>query len=323
MKAIVKMKKFSILVLGALLGAALPAQAQVYRSWAAATGFTGIPVTDSRVGLGEVASARTTATSPLSGTGSAYGYSWTEVGKLHVLAEARTDSLSQLVGDDQNVAFSGRDNAASFDTTAPGFYATAAQFIVDDLVIPGVGIATVSTNMELHAILEATAATNLGSFVAESGFYIGFTVSQGGVGIGTGSLKVNRNSAGATTNTGTGLLPALGAVTPTLSTLYTTGNFTVTKGVPVKMDWFLSAYGIAFTNGGNATQGKNDMSSTFSWATSGPVFNIAGGGTVNSVQGGISNNLFGGGASAPEPASLVFLALGATLVIVHRRNLKG
>ncbi|WP_309715626.1 hypothetical protein [Armatimonas sp.] len=307
----------------ALLALALPTHAQVYKSWAAATGFSGVPVTEFHSGLGLVSSARTSATSPMGGTGIAYGYSWTEVGKLHVLAETRTDSLSLAVGSDQNVAFSGRDNTGSFDTSAPGFYATAAQFVVDDLVIPGVGAATISTNMDLHAILDTTAATALGNFTSEGGFYIGFTVSQGGAGIGTGSLKVSRNSAGVTTNTGSGLLPALGAVTPTISTLYTTGNFTVAKGVPVKMDWFLSAYGIAFTNGGNATTAKTDMNSTFSWATSGPVFNIAGGGTASSAQGGISNNLFGGGgASAPEPTSVAFLMLGSTLVLIKNQRQK-
>lgn len=318
------MKKLLGVLMGSLLGAALPAQAQVYRSWAAATGFTGIPVTDSRAGLGAVASARTTETSPMGGTGSAYGMAWAEVGTLHVLAEARTDSLSKAVGEDQNFAFSGRDNTAAFNLASPSFYATAAQFTVDDIILAGAGgAALVRTNMSLHAILDSTAATALGNFTAESGFYLSFAASQRGVSLGSGTLKVSRSSAGVTTNTASGLLLPLGAVTPEIRTGLATDWYMVDLGVPLKVEWFLSAYGIAFTNGGNSTQGKSDMSSTFSWATSGSVFEITGGGTANSVQGGISNNLFSTVASAPEPTSLLFLALGATLVIVHRRNPKG
>lgn len=314
------MKQNLTLLALCLLTSTLPARAQVYKSWAAATGFSGVPVTDFHNGLGAVSSARTTATSPMGGTGIAYGYSWTELGALHVLAETRTDSTSLAVGADQNFAFSGRDNAAAFDPTAPGFYATAAQFAVDDLLIPGVGVTTVSANMSLHAILQSTAATALGSYVAESGFYLGFSVSQGGVGIGSGTLKVRRDAAGVSSQVGTGLLPESLVVAPTISTVYTTNSFTVTKGAPFKMDWFLSGYAASFTNGGNATTGKTDMENTFSWATSGPVFNIAGGGTISSAQGGISNNLYTSLASAPEPGTLTFLALGATLVIVTRRQ---
>ena len=313
--------KISLALTVFVFGSLCPSvHAQVYKSWAAATGFTGVPVTDAHVGLGVVSSASTSATSPMGGTGAVNSQAHATVGQLHVLAKATTDSLSLLVGDDQNFGFSGRDNSNPFDTTAPGFYATAAQFVVDDLVIAGAGVTTISANMDLHAILDAGASTALGSFVADSGFAIGFKVSQFGIELGNGTLKVSRDYAGATTNTGTGLLPALIAVTPLISSVYTTGDITVARGAPITMDWFLSAYGSAFTNGGNRTSGKADLNSTFGWTSAGPVFNIAGGGTASSAQGGISNNLFSGGASAPEPGTLVFLTLGATLVIVTRRH---
>lgn len=313
------MKKacFSLVVL-ALLGA--PLRAQTYKSWAAATGFTGVPVTDVQTGLGLAASARTAATSPLGGTGVAYGYAWTEVGKLHVLSETRTDSLSFLAGSDQNFAYAGRDNNLSFDLASPSFYATAAQFVVTDLVVSGVGAASISLNMSMHALLQNTASTGVGNFAADSGFTLAFKASQGGAEVASGTLKVGRDVAGSMSQLVIGALPALGGLAPTINTSYMTNFFTVDRGVPITVDWFLSAYGVSFTNGGNATQSKADLSSTFSWATAGPVVTIMGGGTANSAQGGISNNLFSSSTSAPEPGSLVFLSVGVPLVILTRRH---
>ena len=109
------------------LADALPAQAQVYKAWAAAAGFSGVPVT-----------------SPLGGTGFVNSLARTTPGQLHVLAEASINSASLLVGDDQNFGLAGRGNGGPFDTVSPSFFATAAQFVVDDLTVPGVAVTMIS-----------------------------------------------------------------------------------------------------------------------------------------------------------------------------------
>jgi len=53
-----------------------------------------------------------------------------------------------------------------------------------------------------------------------------------------------------------------------------------------------------------------DFSNTLSFATTGPVFNLPPGFTLNSVEANIVDNHFVGGATVPEPATLTLLGSG-------------
>jgi hypothetical protein len=69
-------------------------------------------------------------------------------------------------------------------------------------------------------------------------------------------------------------------------------------------------------------QAINDFSSTFTFPTSGPVFNLPAGYTVNSVSADIVNNQYLGGApaSVPEPGTSVLLGSGVLLAAFLRRR---
>jgi PEP-CTERM motif len=67
----------------------------------------------------------------------------------------------------------------------------------------------------------------------------------------------------------------------------------------------------------------NDFSSTFTFPSSGPVFNLPAGYTVSSVSADIVNNQYFGGAvvSTPEPGTIILLGTGVlSLAGILRRK---
>ena len=133
---------------------------------------------------------------------------------------------------------------------------------------------------------------------------------------GAATLFVNGKS-GDVSHTTFGLLDGLGSLggnsagaTLSFAGFGPTGPFTVPTDTPLGLFLSIQAQGNAGFNGKQGagvfvpgrTDSTSDFGGTFSLATSGPVFSLPAGFTVNSIQANIEDNLL-----VPEPGDFDFL----------------
>ena len=98
--------------------------------------------------------------------------------------------------------------------------------------------------------------------------------------------------------------------------MLTTNNFSVPTNTPVNLQLILQATGGADQAG---SVGISDFLLRFT--TSGAVFNVPGGVTVNSADGGIVNNAY---SAIPVPAALPLLGAGlAMLAALYQPRTRG
>jgi hypothetical protein len=100
-----------------------------------------------------------------------------------------------------------------------------------------------------------------------------------------------------------------------------TPTFTVPTFVPVRFTTLLNVRAASGLDGGSAAA---SFGNTMGFPTSGPVFTLPEGYTVNSADGSIQNNRFVGASTAvPEPGTLALLGVGALTLGVYRRRWLG
>jgi hypothetical protein len=99
------------------------------------------------------------------------------------------------------------------------------------------------------------------------------------------------------------------------SSLITTPLFNVRVNVPFRLQLGVTA-GVSLTARDNeifSMEGGANFGNTLTFATSGPVFNLPGGYTINSVEAGIVDNVY---VAVPEASSLWLSALSVGVTIV-------
>ena len=178
-----------------------------------------------------------------------------------------------------------------------------AIIMLTDLVFGfgGGGNVSVSLNLDL-----------IGSFLlspSASGVTSG-SISLNVPGIDLGNYAVTEDPSGAgRTETATDLFAGLSG--DFINTMLTTNNFSVPTNTPVNLQLILQATGGADQAG---SVGISDFLLRFT--TSGAVFNVPGGVTVNSADGGIVNNAY---SAIPVPAALPLLGAGLAMLAALRR----
>ena len=216
----------------------------------------------------------------------------------------------------------------------------AANFTDDDVIFGTSGGGSITTSLNLHLkgfispqlTVDALNNTNT-TITASSTIMITVDITQGAnffSASGSSSESVTAtDSASTTAVASSGLLanfltPVSGNPLKLASNSdLTTGTFTVTAGSPVPVSVAFSAT--------NQTAGTIDTGSfldvsgsftnfldTLSFATDVPVFNLAAGDLVNSVEGNIVNNQY---IAVPEPSTI--LLFGTALVslgFIRRRR---
>lgn len=193
----------------------------------------------------------------------------------------------------------------------------AARFRLDDLVVspliggPLASSVPLSLNLNLHGSQIATASTNDASrFTSGSGGSSQVTLSGSLAGVSFSGTRTVRYSLGDTDATveESGILAGF-----TGDDLLTTDTVNILVGRPFTLGLQLgaSASGLALITHLSA-EGDASFADTLSFPTSGPVFNLPNGFTVNSADGLIvNNNWVGAPAAVPEPTSLALLGTGA------------
>jgi len=164
--------------------------------------------------------------------------------------------------------------------------------------------ATVSTslNMELTGGFLFGSAADAGSTAAVAEVQSAIWVYINGALVGSGSRFERADTRFAPFLSTTGMLVAWGSANP----LVITPAFDVQSGVPFEVQMRLSTsaqtvISSAIGTGGSA-EANTDFSHTFSFTTSGPVFNLPIGYSANSADAYIVNNQVG---AVPEPSTLI------------------
>ena len=185
--------------------------------------------------------------------------------------------------------------------------------------------ATVSTslNMELTGGFLFGSAADAGSTAAVASVQSVIWVYINGALVGSGGRLEKADTRFAPFLSVTGMLAAWGSGNPQI----VTPTFDVQSGVPFDVQIRLSTSADTIISSGIGTggsaQANSDFSHTFSFARTGPVFNLPVGFTANSVDAHIVNNQV---VAVPEPSTLIlglagFAGLGlATLRKKFRRT---
>jgi hypothetical protein len=203
-----------------------------------------------------------------------------------------------------------------------------ASLFLDDVVISGPAATSipVSLNLSLNGTIDTHTVASVASQNATSSI-AGNDLQVAGFCGGSGEFSQSSFNGNTTSITSSGVLTGflgtgtLGVTTPTCSEPVGTPF-----GVSLAMLTQSSAGIQASSDLGNNSTGAppqdlnvlahslTDFSHTLSFATSGPVFNLPAGYTINSVSGNIVNNQFVGGvppiSTVPEPGSLLLLGTG-------------
>lgn len=208
----------------------------------------------------------------------------------------------------------------------------SASFRIDDLVVTPIdgsssGSITVSgINLDLTPGGDSFSESLLGSWAvnppergsANAIASVSVGVTQPGRTL-SGSRRVQESFSGGDDPSETSSVETSGLLEGWEGGTITTPSFDVTLGEPFAFEGSVTASAHAFIDlfRGGTVRGvaisNADFSNTFSFATSGPVFNVPDGFTVNSAQGNIVDNRFVGAQQTiiPEPSSLALLGVGA------------
>jgi hypothetical protein len=212
-------------------------------------------------------------------------------------------------------------------TGSPGVAAgpAVAQFLLTDIIISGPtsGTVPVSVNLSINGTLAAT-TTNTGAGTFEAHAWV--TISGGFFSSSdfTGEMEAGSISTAAGTTksfSATGMLAGFAGGFPGSGSV-TTPTFNLSVGSPHAMNLTLSTrtdwlYSI-FTPVSASGEATADFYHSLSFATSGDVFNLPDGYTVNSVSGNIVNNRWVG-ATAPLPSTMLLLGSGLVCLGGWRR----
>ncbi|MFL5242840.1 MAG: hypothetical protein ACJ8FY_12085 [Gemmataceae bacterium] len=220
-------------------------------------------------------------------------------------------------------AFAFFQPAEHFGGVGSGFAQGIALFDLDDVTIssPFPTGTTLSTQLNLHVSgVVGFSGFDLGSFSNDAVLDVQATVVGTGFVGGifsrfstTGLLQIESSGMLSAVSPGVQLTDELGIFDERvkIDANFSTPQFEAPVNQPFRVELELLVQGIA--RGGNGfSSGSADFEKTFTFATSGPVFNLPDSYTVNSVEGGIVNNRYGSSVTAavPEPASLTLLILG-------------
>lgn len=202
---------------------------------------------------------------------------------------------------------------SSSQSSVPGYIEADSSEAFSDFVIsgPGSGFVDASLNVDLSGSIgiDVVGPTpNVGAGVALSGFLNG-TAFSGLVNPCVGSC------GGQPSFYTTGILSSVtegSLASTTIDGIFDTG----TVALPVNQPFSVSLKLQAGDNAGTAgTSAFSLFFDTLSFPTTGPVFNLPPGYSVNSAEAGIVNNQF---STVPEPGALVLFATGLVGILVKR-----
>lgn len=180
----------------------------------------------------------------------------------------------------------------------PGTAGQVVPFTINATISGGFG--ATGTDPTYGAAITAEADWTCGSSLGGTGGVLGTLSADSGGGLTkTGVFSTNSAQAGQ----------CAGRV----------GENTISVGLSLQTtaEATLSPTGSVFTQQAGAANGFVDFSRTLEFPTSGPVFNLPAGFTVNSADGAIVNNQFVGFPTVPEPGTL--LLLGTSLLTLASR----
>jgi len=253
---------------------------------------------------------------------------------------ARGDSSASAIGG--SLGAFGQGGAITYVNEDGGFRVNGAsgsahaRFVVDDLVFSGPGaiLSRVRTSMSLalgggvkvsggatenqfgdsgvsaHAVTTVTGAI----YSPQFGGLLSFTGGKKRELV----IDTSRDLFYAT-ETDYGILSGLDVSSPYWQHGLTTASFDALLGVPLTFSLSLTAQGNAAATGPDAVgSGVADLRRTLTLPTSGPVFDLPAGFTVNSAQAQIVDNRWVGGAASspvPEPSSFCIFGFGCLALL--------
>jgi hypothetical protein len=192
----------------------------------------------------------------------------------------------------------------------------SAYVLYTDMVISGPVGGAVSTSLNLHLD---------GSHIAGDSTIVGF-----GQTFASSLVDISVAIEGTPLADGVHSVSVVSGGNPVVSSVqmlanwdtshdFSTPAFTVTVGVPFQVKLFMhtqaSVGAFPYNTAGFSAEANADFSNTFSFATTGNVFNLPAGYTATSAQAAILNNTV---IPAPEPATLSLLA--APLLLLRARR---
>ena len=136
-------------------------------------------------------------------------------------------------------------------------------------------------------------------------------------------LFQERSDNGHITFFGSGILSHFGIGDPIVTPPLSLNIFNGSDDIPVTLQ--LEAVSVALAGASTPdidllAHGLSDFSHTLTFPSSGPVFNVPAGYTVDSVDADIVNDSFTGASAVPEPATLSLLGAGLMAVLARRRH---
>jgi hypothetical protein len=183
------------------------------------------------------------------------------------------------------------------------------------ITVPPGNFITTSLNLELSGVTSSGFSPGA-SGKAGGSVNISFTlfnpITDAAPTAGQGTLSFGSNGSSKS-----GLLSAFLA-DGTKQTVKT-DTFTVPLDTPLTLSVELQTNASAVLTGGGLASAAADFANTLSFPKSGPVFNLSGGATANSVDGGISSNQFTG---VPEPGAAGLLILAAAAALGRRCRMR-
>ena len=234
----------------------------------------------------------------------------------------RASGFGQLIGQQLNIGIGGQGTAT-------------ARF--DDFVISGpAGPVTTSFNLVLsgsqsalsHLVTAPTESqTQASSFVVVQTLVNGLIVT--GNAFFQDRVRLFSLNGGAVEQQKTGMLAGWPADPGEFGVLtFTTPSFTVMAGAPFSVDLNLTASAgvFEFNIAAGLSEAHSDFGSTLAFPTSGAVFNLPAGYTVDSVGARIQNNEFVDApvsGAVPEPASVALLVGGVAALGAWSRSGRG
>jgi hypothetical protein len=171
---------------------------------------------------------------------------------------------------------------------------STATATFSDMVVSGPVGNTISTslNMELTGGFLFGSAADPGSTAAVASVQAAIWVYINGTLVGSGGHSERADTRFAPYRSTTGMLAAWGSSNPQI----VTPNFDVQSGVPFDVQITLSTFAETLISSsartGGSAEANSDFSHTFSFNTSGPVFNLPLGYSANSADAHIVGNQF-------------------------------